>query len=74
MWAAGEIAAAIYNVNRGDSRDRVWTAADFVPRPLSEISQTDNEPEPEEAPSIEGLVAFFGTKDKKEKAFLVPGK
>jgi hypothetical protein len=58
MAAAGEIAAAVYNTNRSDRSDPVLSAADFVPKPLAEISSPENDPEPEL--DIEALKGFWG--------------
>lgn len=71
MWAAGEIAAAIYNTNRSEKSDPVLSAADFVPKPLSEISKPA-EPEPEL--DIERLAAFLGTRRDESKASLIREK
>jgi hypothetical protein len=46
MMAAGEIAAAVYNVNRTQRSDHLFTARDFVPKTLQEIAAPPN-PEPE---------------------------
>lgn len=73
MWAAGTVAAAVYNTNRSNASDPVANASDFVPKSLSEMSQPIDEiPQPE--PEIEALAAFFGTRKESAKAALVPDK
>lgn len=61
MWAAGEIAAAIYNTNRTSESDHVFTADEFVPKPLEDISQQVDDAEEAD---MDALKAFFGVAKK----------
>jgi len=63
MAGAGEIAAAVYNTNRASASDRLLTAADFIPKPLSEFSQRDDEIEESEL-DIDALTEFFGVRER----------
>jgi hypothetical protein len=63
MLAAGEIAAAVYNTNRSSSSDPVVSAADFIPKPYSEISQRDDEIEESEL-DIDTVAEFFGVRER----------
>jgi hypothetical protein len=64
MAAAGEVAAAVYNTNRGKESDPVLSAADFVPRAL-DAPEPDSEPEADADPAA--LAAFFRAVPKVSK-------